>query len=438
MSARVSSLPFMRAYAMVAVGILLIALALDSVLVWLLPQEESLHSRQYGSRVAMIEMLLLEQGAAPQRVRERYSRLRPSLEATLGMPVILYEESELEGQEALLEPLQGEDMLSFSDADGNMLLYRRLPSGQVLALGPLPEQGSRQGIETAVIVSYYLLVALFLFFWIRPFYRDLSLLRVAASRFGRDDFSTRVELDTNSGIYPVAQSFNKMAGRIQYLVTAHRDLTNAVAHELRTPLARFKFSMEMLGKTQDETRVRDYLAAMKNDVQELETLIDEMLNYAKLSEDNLQLQRHSLALNAWLERQMKPYAESSITVHLQLQHWDEGRQVSFNPDMMARALHNVLRNSLRYARSQVLVTGIIEQGQASIRVCDDGPGIDEAFHESIFEPFARLDTSRDRQSGGYGLGLAIARRIVQRHGGSIHVEHNTPSGACFILRWPYN
>lgn len=438
MSARVSSLPFFRAYAMVAVGILLIALALDGVLVWLLPDEESPHARQYAPSAAMIEMMLLHQGASPDSVRKRYSRLRPTLEARLGMPVSLYEEEDLAGQIQFLASLQDGRVEAFTDADGQTLLYSRMASGQILALGPLPKDKGGQSIETAVIISYYVLVALFLFFWIRPFYRDLSLLRVAASRFGRDDFSTRVELDAKSGILPVAQSFNKMAGRIQYLVTAHRDLTNAVAHELRTPLARFKFSMEMLGKTEDETRVRDYLAAMKHDVLELETLIDEMLSYAKLSEDNLQLQRHMLPFNAWLERQMKPYADSDIAVHLQLQQWDEERQASFNPDMMARALHNVLRNSLRYAESQVLVSGFIEGDLACIRVCDDGPGIDDANHESIFEPFARLDTSRDRQSGGYGLGLAIARRILQRHGGSIHVEHNTPRGACFVLRWPYN
>jgi signal transduction histidine kinase len=96
---------------------------------------------------------------------------------------------------------------------------------------------------------------------------------------------------------------------------------------------------------------------------------------------------------------------------------------------------------MRYAETEVVV--ICEQDKVSICISDDGPGIADEFHESIFEPFARLDTSRDRQSGGYGLGFAIARRILQRHKGSIHVENrridNRPAqGASFVLLWPYN
>ncbi len=440
MKDRFSSVFFLRSYIVIAVGILIIALALDSLMLWMLPSNEQSNTEIYASDFAMIELLLVDESSEPSAVVTRFNAVAEQLEEALATPVRLYEPEDMGNQQAFLLTLRNGHIESFRDGESREILYKMIPAtGQVIALGPLlEEKKSNAFIETGVIVSYYLLVALLLFLWSRPFYRDLSSLRLAASQFGRDNFHTRVAVAPNSSILPVAQSFNKMAERIQYLVTAHRDLTNAVAHELRTPLARFKFGLEMIPKIHDEQRLDEHLNAMKADVQELEELIDEMLSYAKLSEDNLQLQLHAIRINAWMERQLTLYAQSQIPVRLQVHHENDATEVYFNSDLLARALHNVMRNCLRYAETEVLVTCTIEVAAVAIRISDDGPGIPEEYRESIFEPFARLDTSRDRQSGGYGLGLAIARRILQRHGGNIYVENTQSEGATFVLHWPYN
>ncbi len=432
-----SSLAFVRSYVVVAAGILIIALALDSLLVWMLPADEQLNENRYASHMAMLELLLFETDAD---VSLRFNTLKPQLEIVLGFPVTLYELADVRDQQVFLDELNDGGIKTFRDAQGRELLYQLLPAtGYIIALGPLADEPrSADFLETSIIISYYLLVALFLFLWIRPFYRDLMTLRAAASQFGRDDFDTRVSVSEKSSILPVAQSFNRMAERIKYLVTAHRDLTNAVAHELRTPLARFKFSLQMIPDIHDESRQTTHLDAMKLDVQELETLIDEMLSYARLSEDNLQLAFETVPVAQWLERQLLQYTDSDISVRLQLDAEIMSSEVHFNADLMARALHNVLRNCLRYAKTEVQVTFSLEGRMVLIRISDDGPGVPESFHQTIFEPFARLDTSRDRQSGGYGLGLAIARRILQRHGGDISVKNRQVSGACFVLHWPYN
>jgi len=292
-------------------------------------------------------------------------------------------------------------------------------------------------VELVLILSYYFLVAFILFLWIRPFFRDLSVLRGAASEFGREDFSTRVTVPASSSILPVAQSFNAMAERIQYLISAHKELTNAVSHELRTPLARFKFSLEILAKTDDPEKKRRYLENMKVDVQELEALVDEMLSYARLAQANLRVERLDVDLRTWLQQQVEQYEDGPVTLQYSFATLDRenGYTASFNPDLMARALHNVLRNCLRYAKSSIAIYAQISQHKVEIRICDDGPGIPPDKFESIFEPFSRLDTSRDKRSGGYGLGLAIARRILQRHDGDISVTNSEPEGACFTLRW---
>lgn len=439
MSARFSSWFFLRSYVAIAVAILLIALALDGIMVWLTPEQQTTNAMIYGPDLLLLDALLGEH-AAQENLTGAFAALRPQLEQTVGVPVALYELRDFANQAELLTALRSQDVVSMFDSDGGELLYHQNPdSGFILALGPLTTAMTSDGYgETLVIIVYYVLVAVILFLWIRPFYRDLSALRLASSQFGRDDFSARVEVEPGSSIRPVADSFNKMADRIQYLVTAHRDLTNAVSHELRTPLARFKFSLEILHKTKEPEKKADYLASMKTDVQELEELIDEMLTYAKLGEENLQFAQTEVPLDNWLEQQVSQYKDGDVPILFQFYTIKAGdsTKVNCNPDMIARALHNVLRNCRRYADSAIRVSAELSEQFARIRICDDGPGIPNDMHETVFEPFSRLDTSRDRQSGGYGLGLAIAKRALQRHRGTIHVENNTPRGACFVLQWP--
>jgi len=201
----------------------------------------------------------------------------------------------------------------------------------------------------------------------------------------------------------------------------------------------------MLGRSEDPQRKQRYLDDMKQDVQELETLIDEMLTYARLGEHNLVMRQEQVDLKQWLERELRVYEREPISVTCSFSYlapegttpgdFSMNYRASFNPDMMARALHNVVRNGLRYARERISLH-LHCNGTVTLRICDDGPGIPADKHNSIFEPFSRLETSRDRQTGGYGLGLAIAARILKRHSGSISVYNCEPHGACFVMEWP--
>ena len=430
----------LRSYILIAAGILFIGLVLDSVMVWLLPDQRQDTLQLYAPQFAMMEMILLENGESASAISSRFATMQGAMEQALSLRVQLFTLADLQGQSEILTALHNGEIVPFVDSESRSTLFKLVgQAGQVLAIGPLSKApASLRWLENLVIVSYYILVALLLLLWIRPFYRDLSALREAASQFGREDFTSRVEVSENSSILPVAKSFNRMAERIQYLVTAHRELTNAVAHELRTPLARFKFSLEMLSKAKEEAKVAKYLSEMKGDVQELEVLIDEMLNYAKLSEENLQLHRTPIAIRPWLQRQLASYQASSPRVLFMQSREAPEQLVMFNAELMARAVHNIVRNCLRYAETEIRVSYEIVQERVTLTICDDGPGIPSQYHQSIFEPFARLDSSRDRNSGGYGLGLAIARRILERHNGDIRVENAQEKGACFLLSWPYN
>ena len=424
---------FVRSYAAIVAAIIGTALLLDVMLATLQSGNNELElANQYAPLLS-----LLQEELARGEETEPESWLA-QLSERWGIQVQLIPLSDFAG----LEPVLGEssaDIHLFYDSNDAPLLYQPVPgSSLVLALGPLADYRSRNSsLDTFVFISYYALIALVLLIWIRPFYRDLSLLRSAAADFGKDDFSTRVRLSEKSSILPVAQSFNSMAERIEYLVSAHRELTNAVSHELRTPLARFKFSLEILARSKDPARQQEYLDRMKEDVAELEGLIDEMLGYAKLGEHNLLMDLVDVNLQTWLQDQLSQYSSESIAVICSFSSLAgaESCRVSLNPELMARAVHNIIRNGLRYARSEIKLQ--IECGElVTISISDDGPGIADKLLTRIFEPFSRLENSQDERSGGYGLGLAIAARILQRHQGTIKVANQHPQGACFTLQWP--
>ncbi len=428
------SFNFFRAYAAIVLGIVLVALLLNLLLVSF--TEDNQEAELKAQYVPVFRLLQRELATvAPGDVAGHVAFSM----GDIGVPVSVVALDDFAVTDELETGTASDTIHVFYANDGAPLLYQRIPdSRQMLALGPLPHELASSWLDVLVTSAYYALVALILLLWIRPFYRDLSYLRGAAAEFGKEDFSTRVQLGSNSNILPVAQSFNAMADRIEYLVSAHRELTNAVSHELRTPLARFKFSLEILARSADAEKRQQYLDNMKGDVTELEQLIDEMLSYARLSEQNLLMNLVELDLRHWLQQELTTYASESVNVtcSFAISPSAGDYRSTFNPELMARALHNIVRNGLRYARAAINVHAQLNGDTITIRICDDGPGIPPAMHAKIFEPFSRLETSRDKASGGYGLGLAIAARILQRHQGRVSVTNCEPNGTCFVLAWP--
>jgi signal transduction histidine kinase len=436
MKQKFSTFFFVRSYVAIVLAIVLLALLLDTLLAT--RADDNTEAELTALYSPLFSMLASNaKGLDPALVSSRIT----DVTADWNIPVTVLPLADFAGLDNVTAKDKPGKVHLFYDSNSAPMLYQLLPqTALVLALGPLPVHQQETLFETMVIAAYYALVALLVFLWMRPFYRDLSLLRSAAAEFGKQDFSTRVDLSPKSSILPVAQSFNAMAARIEYLVSAHRELTNAVSHELRTPLARFKFSLEILTRINDAAKQQDYLNNMKVDVAELECLIDEMLTYARLTEQNLLLNLVEIDLRAWLQQELSAYANLDILVTCSFSNQPSAGdfRTALNPELMARAIHNIIRNGLRYAFSTINVHVNLNTDKVCIRICDDGPGIPPDMHEKIFEPFSRMETSRDKESGGYGLGLAIAARILQRHEGTIKVSNCEPKGVCFVLQWPRN
>ncbi|MFC3944223.1 HAMP domain-containing protein [Pseudomonas gingeri NCPPB 3146 = LMG 5327] len=310
--------------------------------------------------------------------------------------------------------------------DGPQLLSIKLP----------PEPSMTVPYTIAAYLMLGVLVGIVLFFWVRPHWRDLERLRLAAQRFGNNDLSARLHLPRRSNIYELAEHFNQMAARIEGLIDNQRELTNAVSHELRTPIARLSFELDQLRQHIDPQVSGELISDMHADLGELEDMVSELLTYASLEHGAGENRREIIEAHSWLDSVVGSVALEAEAAGVQLTIAAcEVESVCIEPRFMARAVINLLRNAIRYAEGRVQVSLTRHEDHYQVLVCDDGPGVPAEGRLKIFEPFLRLDASRDRRTGGFGLGLALVRRVSQWHGGHVEVRDSQWGGASFRLTW---
>jgi two-component system sensor histidine kinase RstB len=230
---------------------------------------------------------------------------------------------------------------------------------------------------------------------------------------------------------------NSMAERIRQLLATHRELSCGISHELRTPIARMRFALEMLTET-DESEERERLwAMMEADLDELDQLIDTSLTYARFEREAPEPHFSSVKFAEWLADEVDSVRllGRQLEVTVDTSQLPENLCVDLDRKAMPYALRNLLRNAFKYATKHISVSAELVGEDIRINVDDDGIGIPPAEREHIFSAFTRLDRSRDRSTGGYGLGLAIARRVLELHGGTATADASPLGGARFTLSW---
>jgi two-component system sensor histidine kinase RstB len=311
-------------------------------------------------------------------------------------------------------------------------------SDRVLVMGPLyifdwmPMQ-----LVIMVAVAVLSIITVAAYFIIHPLERKLKKMELAVQDIRGGDLSARAQVQGSDEVSRLAHAFNGMAEHIQRLIDSQREMTRAVSHELRTPVARLRFGMEMLAETDDGDQRYEQLQQLDQDVEQLNLLIDEILTYAKLEQGTLALKFEMVELRVLLERVGAETRALNTGHAIEVQLDDGDTVVEAEQRYLHRILQNLAGNAVRYAKSRVKLSGGVKGNSAWVRVEDDGPGIPEKDRERIFEPFARLDDSRTRASGGYGLGLSIVQRIAFWHGGSVEVTQSPDlRGASFTFRWP--
>ena len=392
--------------------------------------------RELARASALIARWHLDNASAGQR-----GDLAEHLEQSLNLALRPLESQDQLPEQALLDSLASEALVPYQQSDGRQALLFRLSSGELWQLS-MPPPFNAWGWPVLLVLGLVLggVLALSLYLGLRFVDGQMRKVESVAVRMARGEMSARVEATEGSVVSRLAASFNSMAEQIQRLVGVQREMIHAVSHELRTPVARIRFGVQMIESAKSPEILHKQLQGIDGDIEELDALIDEILTYARLEQGGpvFTLREASVAdiARQVVDEQNPLHGPVDITFHM-----DEASEpwamADVEPRYIHRAIQNLVGNAVRHARSQVRVTCQFDEENCRVDVEDDGTGIPEEHWEKVFSAFARLDDSRTRTSGGYGLGLSIVRRILYWHGGQAFVGRSEQlGGARFSLVWP--
>lgn len=266
--------------------------------------------------------------------------------------------------------------------------------------------------------------------------KALNSLKKSANALAEGDLSHRVDKPTtqrNDEIGQLATAFNSMADSIEAMVNNQQRLMGDISHELRTPLTRLQLSLALARKKGQQTTETERIGY---EAEQLEKLISELLELSRVKLSTNETKVH-LGLAESLS-QVLDDAEfeaeqqgKSITIDI-----DEEIELAHFPKSLSRAIENLLRNAIRYAASDIQLQASAIADQVKITIKDDGPGIDAAELDAIFKPFYRPDSARQRESGGWGLGLAITEAAITAHKGNIKAENRIATGLEVTITLP--
>jgi signal transduction histidine kinase len=261
--------------------------------------------------------------------------------------------------------------------------------------------------------------------------RPLARLGTTAPSIASGDLASRTGIESDDEIGDAARAFDRMAERVEHLLRSQRELLASVSHELRTPLARIRVALDLASEAADEGPVRAELAGLEQDIGELELLVSDLLASARLDgpKSELPLRREKTTLADVAERARARFSERHPrrVVALTVESRVEGE---LDPRLLRRTIENVLDNAHKYSdpESPIRMDVRSDGTRAVVEIRDEGIGIaaDDQMH--VFTPFFRADRAEVRASSGLGLGLALARRIVEAHGGTLALESTLGQG----------
>lgn len=279
---------------------------------------------------------------------------------------------------------------------------------------------------------------------VRKLTRRLENLQDGVEQWGAGDLSLRIPEVGHDEVAFLARRFNIAAERVETLVKSHESLLASqksllanASHELRSPLTRIRMGLELMGASPAPA----FRQEIERNIAELDQLIEEILLASRLDAREADLGTIESVDLIGLAAEECARVDASLSVEanplgeLPALDADQGLPVQGVTKLLRRAMRNLLENARRHAAGDIAVILTRTDHHVELRVCDRGPGVPPALRERIFEPFYRLPGATERD-GGVGLGLALVKSIVIRHGGTVHCESRAGGGACFVVSLP--
>jgi signal transduction histidine kinase len=314
---------------------------------------------------------------------------------------------------------------------GTLYVALQLPEGQWLNLNihmpPLRPWHSETFLAAFLLMT--MAAAILIVGATRRLTRPVRDLARAANALGRDVNAPPMPEDGPLEVATAAHAFNTMAERIRRFVGDRTQMLAAIGHDLRTPITRLKLRAEFM---EDE----EQRAKMLSDLEEMEAMVNATLAFARddaAAEPSIPLDLAALCRTVLDEAaDARPDAAPEDFSF----EGPDRLPIRGRPIALKRALANLVANAANYGGVAHITLSPPQAGHIQLRVEDDGPGIPEESQEAVFQPFRRLETSRNRETGGVGLGLPIARNILRAHGGDVTLENRREGGLAAVVTLP--
>ena len=332
----------------------------------------------------------------------------------------------------LLSQLNAGEMIIL-DSEQGISLHQRLSNyPYILGFGPIADGLSQpQHLEFTLTVVFYLGIALVLIVWITPLVRSVQKLSEAVKAVGDGKLDSRLD-QKSLYLSDLNKDFNDMAERLNTLSDNNQLFSQAVSHDLRTPLSRIKFALEKLEQKDDSDQDHEVIDKIHQDIAQIENLTSELLDYARIGQTRV-LQVDDVDIDVFLQQVIAEFSEQHKSIEyvpVSNQNW----QYQLDSKLFYKVVNNLLENALYFATGKVRVRLGSINTSYEITIEDDGPGIDAEILDSIFMPFLQGGKKTRKH---FGLGLAICERATKLLGGSISADnHSSLGGARFIVRLP--
>jgi len=321
--------------------------------------------------------------------------------------------------------------LVFETDDNISMHFMLLTQQKVLTfiVPPITDKNSNSSLQLLLTSIFYIGILVVVFIWLYPLIMQLRQLRKKTKAFGEGQLEQRIDTSPVSYIADIETEFNGMAERIETLISDNRLLSDAVSHDLRTPLARLRFGIEILQETEKPETRDKYQRRLSRDIDEMERLVNTLLTYARIEQSMITVEQQSVDLNALVSQCIELAANDDIVIKWQA---EEIALIHGDANYLSMLINNLLSNAQQYASTEIKLS--IEKNNAKLQfiISDDGPGIAKVKRNELLKPFTRGEHSQEKP--GYGMGLAIVSRIAQLHNATLIITDSAElGGAEFCL-----
>ncbi len=301
-----------------------------------------------------------------------------------------------------------------------------------LIFGPVEVwQSTDRAVYALATLAYVLVSVVIIGILIRPIAIQFQAIARGAGAISSGDYGARITGPAARYGDSAVTAFNLMADRTENLLKAKVELLQMVSHEIRTPLSRIHFAVELFESATTPDQRAERIAAVVDSADDLDRLVNDLLKYVRSGESGVE--KRSIRISELVADVDRSMIDSEKTLSVKL---DGDAIVLCDRVLLNSAIGNLVGNASRFAKNEVLISSVLEDGVVALHVDDDGPGVPEEYCEIIFEPFSRLDNSKLEHKNGVGLGLAIVQRAVENCGGAVSVSSSPVGGARFTVRLP--